>query len=788
MEEMASKVRRISSVAEDNVMTKPMDGSDLTNFEDALAEVVKLRKFAYDAFETFKKRGSVFETTKNLYHSSGAHFLNTNESNEHGGHRDAVMGSHDKAIKSIDDYEKKLIQKDEIVREILLAAMTPNVLFAQSGELEIMDMIDAFERVEVSKGEKIIEQGDEGNHFYVVEVGAFDVWVKAAGDKSSKKIDGVQLTDGEGFGELGLMYSKPRAATIIATEDSVVWSLTREDHHSITTYHHMKRLKDNTEMLGNVEIQDGKTLKEVFTPQELDHMAMSLEKDTVKKGEVIMRQGTSGDTLFIVQTGKVGVHTMEGRIRRISVEMVSRRASFKLMEGGSSKESPRGGGEDGKDDIKSVEDKFGPCKDVLESGGYFGEAGLLEEETRTTTCIAQEDTVLLTLDRDMVENTIGLMTDIIQGTHRLDEADETDKLTQDSLAKRYHLDMTIEDLNLISVLGAGAFGKVVMCKHKKTNKCFALKCQSKYMIIQQRLEKHVMNELHIMAQFGHPNIALIHTVLQDKRYLYFVLELLQGGELFTHAKKYYKFEESWSKFYAASVVLAYSQIHSHRIAYRDLKPENLVMDHNGYAKVVDFGLAKIMTEGKTWTVCGTPDYLAPEIITTEGHDYAVDYWALGVLIYELSAGQPPFMAEDPMEVYEKILAGQITHPSHFSKGIRDICKKLLHVSQTKRLGNTKGGIHAIMTHKWFSGFDWEGLLEQRWAKEDIPIVPDIKDPTDCRMFEPWDSSMDLDDIEMSNWKPKLPDMYTKHAEREEREMQRESEKEEVPPLIQASFG
>ena len=225
--------------------------------------------------------------------------------------------------------------------------------------------------------------------------------------------------------------------------------------------------------------------------------------------------------------------------------------------------------------------------------------------------------------------------------------------------------------------------------------------------------------------------------------------------------------QSWSKFYSASVVLAYSQIHAHKVASRDLKPENIVMDRNGYAKIVDFGLAKVLKEGKTWTVCGTPDYLAPEIITTEGHDYAVDYWALGVLIFELTSGQPPFMADDPMEVYEKILNGVIIMPNHFSKSISDIVKKLLIVSQTKRLGNTKGGIHSIMTHKWFSGFDWEGLLEQTLPAKDIPIKSNLKNPEDAHMFEPWDPSMDLDSAkECKNWVPKLPDMYTQQVERQ----------------------
>ena len=178
------------------------------------------------------------------------------------------------------------------------------------------------------------------------------------------------------------------------------------------------------------------------------------------------------------------------------------------------------------------------------------------------------------------------------------------------------------------------------------------------MIIDQSLTNHVMTELHIMVLFNHPNICTLHTCIQDSRYLYFVIELLQGGELFNHSRKYYNFDEVWSKFYSGCVVLAYTQIHAHKVAYRDLKPENLVLDSQGYAKLVDFGLAKVVERGKTWTICGTPDYLAPEIVTTEGHDCAVDYWALGVFIFELCSGVAPFQAKDPMETYEKILSGR----------------------------------------------------------------------------------------------------------------------------------
>lgn len=159
------------------------------------------------------------------------------------------------------------------------------------------------------------------------------------------------------------------------------------------------------------------------------------------------------------------------------------------------------------------------------------------------------------------------------------------------------------------------------------------------------------------------------------------------------------------------------------------------MDSNGYVKLVDFGLAKQLLSGKTWTLCGTPDYLAPEIILNEGHDLAVDYWALGVLIFEMVVGAPPFYAEDPMEVYEKILSGNPAMPTFFTRNLSDLIKKLLRSQQGKRLGNTRGGTAAVVKHKWFSSFDWASL-ENGEAK--APHTPTVAGKDDVTNFDKFD--------------------------------------------------
>jgi serine/threonine protein kinase len=308
---------------------------------------------------------------------------------------------------------------------------------------------------------------------------------------------------------------------------------------------------------------------------------------------------------------------------------------------------------------------------------------------------------------------------------------------------------TLADLDISKTLGCGAFGRVKLCKLQSKNTYYALKCQAKYKIVESGLQEHVLNEMRVMRRIEHPYIARLYCALQDNKYIYFVLELLQGGELFTHLRSRGKLSEQTARFYAATVVYSFSTLHAKKIAYRDLKPENLVLDTNGYIKLVDFGLAKQLLSGKTWTLCGTPDYLAPEIILNEGHDLAVDYWALGVLLFEMVVGAPPFYAEDPMEVYEKILSGNPAFPTFFTRNLSDLIKKLLRSQQAKRLGNTRGGTAAVVKHKWFSSFDWAGLEN---GSTNAPYVPSISGHDDITNFDTFDEE-EIDTE--SDWHPDL---------------------------------
>jgi serine/threonine protein kinase len=214
--------------------------------------------------------------------------------------------------------------------------------------------------------------------------------------------------------------------------------------------------------------------------------------------------------------------------------------------------------------------------------------------------------------------------------------------------------------------------------------------------------------------------------------LFFLLDPVMGGELFSVLREKTLFDEDTARFFAASVVLAFEYMHTMNIIYRDLKPENLLLDNQGYLKVTDFGFAKDIGDGRTWTLCGTPDYLAPEIVAGKGHGKGVDWWTLGIFIYEMLASYPPFYDEDPMKTYAKIMQGTINFPSHFSKEAVSIIKKLLQHKPTKRLGVVNGGAAEIKKHPWFKNFDWDALVNKKLKPN---IVPKIKNALDTSNFD-----------------------------------------------------
>lgn len=283
-------------------------------------------------------------------------------------------------------------------------------------------------------------------------------------------------------------------------------------------------------------------------------------------------------------------------------------------------------------------------------------------------------------------------------------------------------DVRFQDLQDVGVLGKGSYGyvKLVRDTRDKNKKLYALKAVSKQRIVETHQKGHLFNEKTLMTQMDHPFLTKLYRTYQDRDLLYFLLEPSLGGELFRILRREKMFPPEQARFYSGCVILAFEYLHERSMIYRDLKPENLLVDSEGYLKVTDFGFCK-KVKHKTWTMCGTPEYMAPEIIQTLGHGKGVDWWTVGIFIFEMLASYTPFYGQGGvMKMYDRIVRGKFKYPSHFSKSVKKLIIGLLTTKPTLRLGVVKGGPTLIKQHQWFKGFDWTDLVNK---KLDAPFLP-----------------------------------------------------------------
>jgi cGMP-dependent protein kinase len=358
-------------------------------------------------------------------------------------------------------------------------------------------------------------------------------------------------------------------------------------------------------------------------------------------GEVIFAEGTPADAFYIIKSGSVHI-SVKGSIVRT----------------------------------------MGPLS-------FFGErAMLLEGELRSATVTANEPTECWALTKSNFFSVID------------------DHITQ-VLLKRINLQderVVLDDLQMIKALGGGMFGKVFMTLHRTKRVLYALKVVEKARVVRLDTWKALLHERDILLQMNHILVMKLVKTMKDTKYVYFLMECVLGRDLFDVIRDMGLFSYKEAVFYGACILLILEYFQQKKVVYRDLKPENIMVDEDGYPKLIDFGTAKIL-EGRTFTVVGTPHYMAPEMITGNGYNNSVDLWSLGVIMFEMLTGALPYGEEenDPYVVYEQILTQPIVYPPGLHPKSKAIIELLMCRDPAKRSG---GSIKRLKSHSWFSTIVW----------------------------------------------------------------------------------
>jgi CRP-like cAMP-binding protein len=534
---------------------------------------------------------------------------------------------------------------------------------------EISALADVMNPIDYQDGEYIVEVGGTADTLFLLLSGE----VVCHRDGGGKEL--LRLQQGAFFGESALSEKeeeRQRLANVVAVGKVRVGALKADDFKQVVG----SLTESMNRALNRKAIDSVEMLKGSLTPVEMDELQRALQDVTYEAGTTVITQGEVGTKFCIIRSGGVNVFV---------------------------------------DDVKV---------NSLGLGAVFGERALLTAEPTVASVITNAPTTLMTLDKNAFERVLPPLQDLI--ARGIAEREE-------QAARAARPKILFKDLKTIAVLGEGTFGRVrlVQWKHRGSKQPFALKCLQKGQLVYYKQVDHVVNEKRVLEACFHPFILKLEGTFMAKHQVFMLLEVALGGELFTHLRSEGKFSQETSALYAAMVCSSFSYLHARKIAHRDLKPENLLFDEKGYLKLVDFGFAKVIKD-RTWTLCGTPEYLAPEIISNRGHGCGVDWWTLGILTYEMLVGQPPFVGATQLDTYHKVTRGKYKMPMNLHPKVKDFISRLLMHNPAGRLGCGWGGPSEAAFHDFFTGINFKELEARQIP---MPHVPEIKNAFDTSNFD-----------------------------------------------------
>ncbi|XP_024131354.1 cGMP-dependent protein kinase 1 isoform X1 [Oryzias melastigma] len=560
----------------------------------------------------------------------------------------------------------KSCDKSQQSRSLIQAALLKNDLLKNLDEGEMRAVTSCLYRFSINQSCSVIQEGSAGEQAFILEEGRLTVTK-----------DGCTLLTaepGEMIGELALLYNYISPFSVSAQSDSKLWVIDRKSFQTALMHCSLSRLSHSAELLGSLPLLQS-------LPEDVIMKISELVKETnYADGEYIIHQGAVEDNLYVISKGQVTLTEMKAGHEEHTV----------LSE--------------------------------LSEEPWFGENAVWREDTWTVSAMAVGAVTCLVIDRETFKDiTDGLLTDCHQEVQRSSEykveTNEDPALLTSS---------TLSDFQIIRTLGVGEFGHLDLVQLKSNIKLnFAMRVLKRKLILNGGQREHFVRESRILMEAQCPFIVRVYKIFRDPEQLYILTEACLGGNLSSLVKEKGCLDDCTARFYTACVVEALIFLHHQGVVYRDIKPEHVVLDEHGYAKLSGSRCLKRLDGGKkTWTFCGTLGYMAPEIILSKGHGIRSDLWSLGVFVFELLSGRLPFDDPDQIKIITATVEGidHVEFPKTICQDASDLIKKLCRSNPSERLGSQRNGVKDVQQHKWFEEFGWDGLCSRTLKP---PVIPEV---------------------------------------------------------------